>query len=85
MNTFEKLNSDKFKLSTTEMNKAIGGRRDNPNTIQRESIYTNASERCPCGDIKYEITYDGPWSAYMKDHCTLSECLDCEDLIAHNY
>ena len=84
MKTFEKLNSAKFKLSLSEMNKAVGGKRDERNTEHWEPIYTNASERCPCGDIKYEVTYDGPWAAYMKDHCTLSECIECEELIAHN-
>ena len=59
------------------MKKYCGGKKTNDNTEIHHRIESDPSERFPCGDYQYEIKYDGPWSSYMFDYCTMKKPLDC--------
>lgn len=76
----ESLKNRKYQLNTSQMKQCFGGQKEERNTENTKRIESGPSDKCPCGDYQFEITYDGPWSSYMKDYCTMKECYDCPNV-----
>lgn len=77
MKKIESLNCSKFSLNDNQMRKYCGGKKSEDDTENHYRIESDPSDRFPCGDYQEEIIYDGPWSSYMPNYCTMKKPLDC--------
>ena len=75
----ESLKNGKYKLNTSQMKQYVGGQKEEKNTEKTVQKDTDPSDKCPCGDYQFIITYDGPWAAYMVGYCTMKECYECPE------
>lgn len=77
MKKLESLKNNLYKLTESDLKKIVGGAKDEEGTEIRDEISTEPSNACPCGDVKYHVTFDGIWAETKQPYCTTSECIPC--------